>query len=112
MDVVAQKVSEFGGYLEMNSKSGEGCEFIITLPITMVSQHVLIVRIDDSLFAIPTNSLLQVFAPQSGEFKYIGDRLNFYFSEENHPTHFLETILVLDKKTCRKSSLSNAPVFC
>ena len=47
MDVVAQTVSEFGGYLEMNSKSGEGCEFIITLPITMVSQHVLIVRIDD-----------------------------------------------------------------
>ena len=93
MDVVSQKIAEFGGYLDINSIVNQGCKISLTLPITMISQHVLIVKLDDTLYALPTNSLIQIFAPQSGEFKTIGDKINFFYGNENFQTCYLGDFL-------------------
>ncbi|TQV89071.1 hybrid sensor histidine kinase/response regulator [Aliikangiella coralliicola] len=93
MDVVSQKITESGGYLEINSKPEQGCEVVLTLPITMVSQHVLIVKSAGVLYALPTNTLIQAFAPNSGSFKTIGDKLNFFFGNENYTTYYLNNYI-------------------
>lgn len=57
LDVVKEKLSALGGFSEVESVSGSGCSFILTLPITLAIIKVLIVRIGDERFAVPLTSM-------------------------------------------------------
>ncbi|WP_444994956.1 hybrid sensor histidine kinase/response regulator [Aliikangiella sp. IMCC44359] len=93
MDVVHQSVFSYGGYIEINSLKNVGCKVEITLPVTMVSKHVLITRVAETLYAIPSNIVINAFASGSGEVRKIGEKLNFNFGDKNYSLHFLAQLL-------------------
>lgn len=61
MDVVKTRVSELGGTLAVTSRAGHGSEIVISLPLTLATLRVLMVRVAGRVFAIPMINVLEVF---------------------------------------------------
>ena len=57
MDVVKEKVSSLGGFVDVETLKGKETAFILTVPITLAILKALIVRIGPERFAIPLTSL-------------------------------------------------------
>ena len=59
MDVVKNNIAALSGMIEVKSQPGQGSSMIITLPITLAIIKALIVRVGDTTYAIPINSVLE-----------------------------------------------------
>ncbi|HXX54333.1 MAG TPA: chemotaxis protein CheA [Thermodesulfovibrionales bacterium] len=57
MDVVKEKVSSLGGFVDVETIRGKETTFILTVPITLAILKALIVRMGSERFAIPLTSL-------------------------------------------------------
>lgn len=57
MDVVKEKLSSLGGFVDVETEKGKGTAFILTVPITLAILKALIVRIGAEKFAIPLTSM-------------------------------------------------------
>jgi two-component system chemotaxis sensor kinase CheA len=53
MDIVKTNISKIGGVIDVHSERGIGTKMTITLPITLAIVSALIVRVADSVFALP-----------------------------------------------------------
>ena len=59
MDVVKNNIAAMSGMIEIKSVLGQGTSMIITLPITLAIIKALIVRVGETTYAIPINSVLE-----------------------------------------------------
>ncbi len=57
MDVVKEKLSTLGGFVDVETEKGKGTAFILTVPITLAILKALIVRVGAEKFAIPLTSM-------------------------------------------------------
>lgn len=57
MDVVKEKLSTLGGFVDVDTEKGKGTTFILTVPITLAILKALMVRIGHEKFAIPLTSM-------------------------------------------------------
>lgn len=60
MDVVANRISQLRGSLSIESRRGEGSEFTITVPQTLLKTHVVLLKSEDYLFGILSSSFEQI----------------------------------------------------
>jgi len=95
MDVVHTSILELKGSLEIESETGRGSAIILILPMTLVTEHVLLVGVTTQKFALPTHHLAQALTPDSGEFRRIGDSLNFHMDKNAYPVITLGDLLGL-----------------
>ena len=84
MDVVRRHVEKLRGHVDVESEPGRGTRFIIRLPLTRAIIDGLVVRVGDSRYVIPLNSVREIFRPSesavstiqaSGEVVLIHNRL-------------------------------------
>ena len=57
MDVVASEVRQLGGSIEIQSKLGEGTNFVLRLPQTLAVTQAVFVKIGETEFAVPIASV-------------------------------------------------------
>ncbi|GBE06550.1 MAG TPA: chemotaxis protein CheA [Nitrospirae bacterium] len=74
MDIVKEKLTLFGGFVEVESESGEGTTFTLTLPITLAIVKALIVSVGNEMFAIPLTSISETFIVQPSKIQTIEER--------------------------------------
>ncbi len=67
MHVVRQRITELGGYIEVESEVGEGSAFILTLPVSSAVSSVLMVSIAGRTFALPSKEILRVASVPSSD---------------------------------------------
>lgn len=53
LDVVQTHIKKMNGTLQVDSKVGKGCSFIVQLAITLVNTHVMLFQVDKRSYAIP-----------------------------------------------------------
>ncbi len=75
MDVVHTNIRLMKGTLDLSSETGKGTTILIKLPMTLVTVHVLLVRVGNRQFGIQTNHLEQAIAPGAGEFYRVGEEI-------------------------------------
>jgi chemosensory pili system protein ChpA (sensor histidine kinase/response regulator) len=84
MDVVASEIKQLGGSLSIDSQRGKGSQFNIRLPFTLAVTQAILVRLGDSVFAVPMSSVQGVARIHKGDlqkrlqqpvpaFSYAGD---------------------------------------
>ena len=62
MSVVKTTVEELNGRMSLHSEAtGEGCRFIIELPLTLSIADALIAHVGDRVFAVPQHAVREVF---------------------------------------------------
>ena len=88
LDVVNADIKQFGGTLDITSRSGQGCMFTIRLPFTLAVNQALLVVVDDENFALPISNVAGVVrvsgenlrrleTEQAPSFEYAGSRYRF-----------------------------------
>ncbi len=75
MDVVRTSIQKIGGTVEIESKHGEGTKLTIKMPLTLAIIPALIVRADNSDYAIPQLNLVELLRLEGEE---IDKRIDFY----------------------------------
>jgi two-component system chemotaxis sensor kinase CheA len=61
MDIVKEKITSLGGFIDVESEKGNGTTFTLTLPITLAIIKALIVQVSREKFAVPLTSISETF---------------------------------------------------
>lgn len=61
MSIVKEKITSFGGFVDVESEEGVGTIFTLTLPITLAIIKALTVRVASERFAVPLTSISETF---------------------------------------------------
>ena len=62
MDVVKKEISELGGSIDIVTARGQGTEFKIILPVSVATNHVMLINVADKLVGIPALNVEEVFS--------------------------------------------------
>ncbi len=95
MDVVHSNILALKGMVEIESETGHGTTVVLSLPMSLVTVHVLLVKVKDSVFALPTHYLSQALTADSGEFRAVGSQINFHMGNQVYPIRTLSSLLKL-----------------
>ncbi len=95
LDAVNTQVVGLGGSLRLQSSSGEGCQVIMRLPLTLVSTHALLVRVTSHVLAVATRGVEQILHPDAGELSHFGDQTTYRMVDAVYPCTSLTRLLGL-----------------
>ncbi len=70
MDVVRQSIEKIGGSVSVDSKQGEGTNFIIKIPLSLAIIDGIEVSVGNSIFTIPTNNVKKFIKLKEGQLFY------------------------------------------
>ncbi|HHB91993.1 MAG TPA: response regulator [Thioploca sp.] len=93
MDVVHTTIKEMKGTLDLISETGKGTTIIIKLPITLVTVHVLLIRVGEFRFGIPSNTLERALAAGISEFYKVGEELTLKIGKDVYALKYLADLL-------------------
>ncbi len=78
LDVVRRNVQDLGGSVRVESTTGEGTRFVLTLPLTLSIIDGQLVRIGDRTLIIPMLSIVQNIQVRPSEFESVGGQRNAF----------------------------------
>jgi two-component system, chemotaxis family, sensor kinase CheA len=93
LDVVASNVRDLKGNLSIQTIENEGTSFILNLPLTLSTDHGLIVSSGGAEFAIPTTSIVRVMDIKLSELIDVGGSQAILFEGRAVPVRVLADIL-------------------
>jgi two-component system chemotaxis sensor kinase CheA len=85
MDVVREKLSALGGFVEVETKQDIGTTFILTLPITLAIIKALIVRVGAERFAVPLTSMSETLIVEHKDIQTIEWKEVYYLRGDMLP---------------------------
>ncbi|BEO04602.1 chemotaxis protein CheA [Serratia marcescens] len=65
MDVVKRNIQEMGGHVEIRSQAGKGTTIHILLPLTLAILDGMSVKVNDEVFILPLNAVMESLQPQA-----------------------------------------------
>ena len=111
MDVVHNTIRQMKGTLDLTSETGKGTTFLIKLPMTLVTVHVLVVRVGERRFGIPTNSLEQALAPGIAEFHTVGEEITVKSGKNLYAIKYLADLLHMKGNWSGFNELEKRPII-
>ncbi len=91
MDVVAERLANIKGTVELSSEPGHGCEIVLRFQASLVTQHTLLVEAGKQIFAIPIHYIKEAFPGGFGQVRQIAsdasvpDIWHFTIRDESFP---------------------------
>lgn len=74
MDVVRTNIQKLNGIIDIKSVTGEGSEFILTLPLTLAIIQSLLVAVEKETYSVPISAVLETLRVKKEDFHIIGGR--------------------------------------
>ncbi|MCK5876240.1 MAG: response regulator, partial [Candidatus Marithrix sp.] len=93
MDVVHTSIRNMKGTLDLSSETGKGTTILIKLPMTLVTVHVLLVRVGNFRFGIPSNTLERALAAGISEFYQVGSETTLKIDKNVYALKYLANLL-------------------
>jgi two-component system chemotaxis sensor kinase CheA len=85
LDIVKEKLSTFGGFADVDTKTDKGSSFTITLPITLAIIKALIVRVGEDRFALPLTAVSETVVLEGKDIQTIEWKNVYYIRGEMLP---------------------------
>jgi chemosensory pili system protein ChpA (sensor histidine kinase/response regulator) len=93
MDVVRAEISSLGGRVETESTPGQGTEFRLILPLTLVVTKALLIRVGSRTFAIPSPMIEQVLDLKEADVNQIREAGHAEWQSWRYPFSYLSHLL-------------------
>lgn len=93
MDVVHASILDQRGTLNIESIPGSGTTVSILVPMTLISVHTLLVRIQGIIMGVPSSSVQQLIFSDLGEWEYRDDELKFIFEDREYSSANLSKLV-------------------
>lgn len=74
MDVVRQAVESLRGRIEVQTSEGQGCTFIMRMPLTMAITDGMIVRVGSQRYILPTANIQKAVRPEPSDIHTVNQR--------------------------------------
>lgn len=112
MDVVHAEIKQLGGSVFIDSRWGEGTEFIIRLPFTVSVNRALMIQLGDDNYALPLNSIEGIVrvSPFELEHYYQDEDARFEYAGEYYRVRYLGSMLNRDSLPRLEGQVSPMPV--
>lgn len=85
MDVVNRTISDLRGTMDIESSTGSGSTITLRVPLTMISMHVLLVRVGERIFGVPSSTLEQALFSDAGPVVHADVEWIFRFADSDYP---------------------------
>lgn len=82
LDMVADRIAELKGRITVDSSPASGCEFTIRLPMTMISEHGLLIVSGHHQLAISARGVEQLLYLNAAELTHRGQQLVYQFNDK------------------------------
>ncbi|TFG07902.1 MAG: chemotaxis protein CheA [Promethearchaeota archaeon] len=102
MAIVAEKLKELGGKLEIYTEKDKGSKFVVIVPFTKAIMKAQLMKIADDLFAIPTENIEQIYFFDHSAKEYINNELFYRINSHLVPVVELDKRLNLIKENDNK----------
>ena len=95
MDVVASEIKQLGGTLVIDSQRGRGTTFSIRLPFTLAVTQAILVKLGESIYALPMTSVQGVarIAREDLATRLLHEAPSFTYAGETYAIHDLGILL-------------------
>jgi len=110
LDVVNSKIRELKGSIEIQSSEGQGCQFLLTLPISSFSVHSLLVRVRENIYAFSNRGIEEILYSGLGELQTVGNETMFKLDDHFYNISMIESLLSIPEDR-RDSDRDNRPVI-
>jgi len=87
MDVVHSEVKQLGGTMAVDTEAGQGTTFTVRLPLTLSITQALMIRMGESLYAVPINTVANIIEVPVEKLKEaeMGGRSLLNFEDKVYP---------------------------
>lgn len=92
MDVVKERITSLGGFVDVVTEKGKGTTFILTTPITLAILKALLVRVGKERFAIPLTSISETLVIDHNDLQTIEGKKVFNLRGEMLPVEGLDRL--------------------
>jgi len=99
LDIVRDKVSALGGFVDVETEFGVGTTFTLTLPITLAIIKSLIVRVGEERFAIPLTSISETLSIDAKSLQTIEGREVYNLRGVMLPMARLSNLFLMEPST-------------
>ncbi|WP_394203179.1 hybrid sensor histidine kinase/response regulator [Marinagarivorans algicola] len=97
LDVVSDQVRQLKGYLSVHSEADQGTTFELSMPMSVLSAHMLMVNCADQVHGIISRGLQQIAHLQAGDLQQDDQKRWFYdFYGKSVPVFFLNQMVGVD----------------
>lgn len=103
MDVVKEKVTTLGGFVDIETEMGKGTTFILTTPITLAILKALIVRVGGERFAVPLTSISETLVIEHSDLQTIEGKKVYNLRGEMLPVEGLERVFDIKRDESDRS---------
>jgi len=74
LDVVCQTVESLRGRIEIQSSEGQGCAFIMRMPLTMAITDGMVVKVGSQRYILPTANIQKAVRPEESDIHTLNER--------------------------------------
>lgn len=74
LDVVSQAVEALRGRIEIQSSEGQGCAFIMRMPMTMAITDGMVVKVGSQRYILPTANIQKAVRPEDSDIHTVNER--------------------------------------
>lgn len=112
MDVVHSEIKQLGGTMDIDSKLGQGTQFVVRLPFTVSVNRALMVRVGTDIYAIPLNSIEGIVrvSPFELEAYYQPDAPMFEYAGQPYLLRYMGALLHRGEKPNLEGQSAPLPV--
>ncbi len=103
MDVVKKNLSKLSGMIDIETESGSGTAFTLTLPITLAIIKALIVEAGGQVFAVPLSSVLEILQTTDDRIETVETREVIALREETVPLIRLTHVFKIPRDTAKSA---------
>ncbi|WP_246140401.1 hybrid sensor histidine kinase/response regulator [Euhalothece natronophila] len=93
LDVVRDQIRELKGAISLRSQPGKGTTFVLSLPTTQSMAKLLIVLVDTTVWALPSDNIEQILVPTSDQVKYTGEQRFLQWNDQALPIYAISDLL-------------------
>lgn len=103
MDVVKEKITTLGGFVDIVTEKGKGTTFVLTTPITLAILKALIVRVGKERFSIPLTSISETLVIEHLDIQTIEGKKVYNLRGEMLPVEGIDQIFGINRDDSDRS---------
>jgi len=94
LDAVNTNIKKLNGKMDIDSELDIGTNIKVTIPLSHLSTHAIIISLNYERYAIPSHSLQQLLAPHSGEVVNYGLEVGYKYHDITYPLITIADLLI------------------
>ncbi|OUS27057.1 hypothetical protein A9Q99_17805 [Gammaproteobacteria bacterium 45_16_T64] len=112
LDAVNTSIKKLSGKIEITTEESQGTTICVTVPLSHLSTHAIVISLNYERYAIPSHSLSQLLPPHSGEVVNYGLKEGYRYNDSVYPLVTIGDLLLGNQSGNKQHiTIDNLPIL-